>query len=196
LSKIPRTNFYKDSNNPVSQLFWGRVKLENAYSFSFYTKGGSLQRLIHEIKYHGGKELAFELGKEFAINMKDNGFRGEFDFICPVPLHKQRQKHRGYNQSEWLAKGMSEILKTPIENKVIRRKVFTKTQTKKNREQRWENVKDAFEVIDKDRIRHKHILLLDDVITTGSTLEACARELLEVEGTRVSVASLACVLEG
>jgi ComF family protein len=195
LSKIPRTNFHKDINNPVSQLFWGRLKLENAYSFSYYTKGGILQGLIHEIKYHGGKELASELGTEFARDLKRSGFPDKYDYICPVPLHKQRQKHRGYNQSEWLAKGMSEILKTPVETKILRRKVFTNTQTKKNREQRWENVKDAFEVIDQDKIKNKHILLLDDVITTGATLEACARELLEVEGTKVSVASLACALD-
>jgi ComF family protein len=191
LSKIPKTNFFKESDNPVSQIFWGRVNLESAFSFYFFSKGGSLQTLIHEIKYHGGKELAYELGLEFGLDLKSEGFNEVYDFICPVPLHKQKQKRRGYNQSEWLAKGLARILEIPVENNILSRKVFTSTQTKKNRQQRWENVKDAFKVIDIEKLKGKHVLLIDDVITTGATLEACAQQLLDVDGTKVSVASLA-----
>ena len=191
LSKIPKTHFHKDKNNPVSQIFWGRVKLESAFSFYFFVKGGSVQNLIHEIKYHGARELAFELGKEFGNELKSDGFSISYDLICPVPLHKQKERRRGYNQSDWICKGLSLALGIPVEPKLLSRKVFTSTQTKKNRQQRWDNVKDAFEISDKNKAVNKHILLVDDVITTGATLEACAQKLLEPGNTRVSVASLA-----
>jgi ComF family protein len=191
LNKIPKTNFFKEKNNPVSQVFWGRVNLQYAFSFYFFYKNGSLQNLIHEIKYHGAKELAYEFGKQFGFDLLQGFNFKEFDIICPVPLHKQREKKRGYNQSEWLARGLSEVLGIPYSNNLLIRKVFTKTQTKKNRQQRWENVKDAFSVNDISKVANKHILLLDDVITTGATLEACSQMLLEIEGTKVSVASLA-----
>jgi ComF family protein len=191
LSKIPKTNFIKNRDNPVSQVFWGRANLEYAFSYYFFTKNGCLQNLIHEIKYHGAKELAFELGKEFGNDLKHESYTKEFDVICPVPLHKQKEKLRGYNQSEWLASGLSDALKIPYNKNLLKRKVFTSTQTKKNRQQRWDNVKDAFEVDKISNIANKHILLLDDVLTTGATLEACAQKLLEIEGTTVSVASLA-----
>jgi ComF family protein len=191
LSKIPMTNFIKNKDNAVSQIFWGRAKLEYAFSYYFFTKNGSLQNLIHEIKYHGAKELAFEMGRKFGNDLKQESFSKEFDVICPVPLHKQKEKLRGYNQSEWLASGLSDALKIPYNKSLLKRKVFTSTQTKKNRQQRWENVKDAFEVDEISKVANKHILLLDDVLTTGATLEACAQKLLEIEGTTVSVASLA-----
>lgn len=190
LAKIPKTNFFKDKNNPVSQVFWGRVKLEHAFSFYFFYKNGSLQKLIHEIKYHGAKELAFELGREFGSDLLHEFRSNKFDVICPVPLHKQKEKRRGYNQSEWLALGLSDVLGIPCDKDLLIRKIFTVTQTKKNRQQRWENVKDAFEIGEISKVANRHILLLDDVITTGATLEACAQKLLEVEGTKVSVASL------
>jgi ComF family protein len=191
LSKIPKTNFCKDKNNPVAQIFWGRVKLENAFSYYYFTKGGSLQNLIHEIKYQGVKELAYELGKEFGMDLKESGIIDGIEMICPVPLHKEKEKRRGYNQSEWLAFGLSEILELPVEKNILKRIIFTSTQTKKNREQRWENVKDAFETADTNKIKNKHILLLDDVLTTGATLEACAQQFLETEGVKVSIATLA-----
>jgi ComF family protein len=191
LMKIAKTNFYKDKDNPVSQLFWGRVKLEHAFSFYYFSKGSNIQRLIHEVKYHGGKELALELGKEFGLEIKGSSFCSEIDVICPVPLHEQKEKRRGYNQSEWIARGLSEVLNIPIEKYLLKRMVYTSTQTKKSRQQRWENVKDAFEVGDVQKTADKHVLIVDDVLTTGATLEACAQKLLEIEGTKVSIVTLA-----
>jgi len=190
LSKIPKTNSFKNHETPVSQIFWGRVKLETAFSFYYFSKEGILQKIVHEIKYHGGKELAYEMGVLFGMDLKSDVTTSSYDFICPVPLHKMKQRSRGYNQSEWLAMGLAKQLEIPVDTKILSRQVYTGTQTKKNRQERWTNVKDAFEVTDSEKIKNKHILLIDDIITTGATLEACAAKILEIEGTRVSVASL------
>ncbi len=191
LFKIPKTNFYKTPENPVSQVFWGRVKLEYAFSFYHFTKGSILQRLIHEVKYRNAKELAYELGKEFGNELKGSDFHKQIDLIIPVPLHPKKEKKRGYNQSEWIARGIADVLNIPVCNQVLMRSIHTSTQTKKTRAQRWENVKDAFIVVDKSTIENKHVVILDDVLTTGATLEACANQLLQVEGTKVSIISLA-----
>jgi ComF family protein len=191
LVKIAKTNFLNNKENPISQAFWGRSKLEHAFSFYYFTKGSILQNLIHEIKYHGGKELAQVLGKEFGFGIKQSDQFYKFDLICPVPLHVQKEKRRGYNQSDWIAKGMAEVLSIPVSTNILQRKVFTSTQTKKNRQQRWENVKDAFVIGDYREAENKHILLVDDVMTTGATLEACAQKLLDIQGTKVSIAALA-----
>ncbi len=161
-----------------------------AFAQYFFTKGGCLQKLIHEIKYKGAKELAYELGREFGLTLKENGASG-YDLICPVPLHKEKEKRRGYNQSDWLARGMADILGVAYDKNLLVRKVFTSTQTKKNRQQRWENVKDAFDLGNKSDVENKHILLVDDVLTTGATLEACAQKLLDIKGSIVSIATLA-----
>lgn len=190
LYKIPKTNFFDDLNNPVSQIFWGRVNLERTFAYYYFTKGGCLQKLVHEIKYRGAKDLAFQLGRDFGTFLSEKS-TCKFDLVCPVPLHRQKEKLRGYNQSDWLARGLSSSLGIGYEKDLLKRKVFTSTQTKKNRQQRWDNVKDAFELGNKSLAKNKHILLVDDVLTTGATLEACAMKLLEIEGSRVSVATLA-----
>jgi len=191
LVKIAKTNFIENEVNPVSQSFWGRVKLENAFSFYYFTKGSILQNLIHEIKYKGAKELAYEMGKEFGFAIKQSNKEFSFDLICPVPLHPQKAKKRGYNQSDWIAKGMAEVLTIPVNCEILKRTVFTSTQTKKSRQQRWENVKDAFIASQLSNAENKHILVVDDVMTTGATLEACTQKLLEINGTMVSIATLA-----
>jgi ComF family protein len=191
LSKIVKTNFHLEKDNPVSQIFWGRVKIEHALSFYYFIKGGILQKLVHEIKYRGAKELAYELGKESAYVLKESDFFSKIDYLCPVPLHKQKEKKRGYNQSEWIARGLSEVLNIPVEKNILKRKIYTSTQTKKNRQQRWENVKDAFDIGEKHKLEKKHILIVDDVLTTGATLEACAQNILEIDGVKVSIFTLA-----
>lgn len=195
LFKIPKTNFHKNPTNLVNQAFWGRVKLEYAFSFYYFTKGSILQGLIHEIKYRDATNLAFELGKEFGIELKDSEFHKNIDLIIPVPLHPKKEKKRGFNQSDWIANGMSEILEIPVCTNALQRKLYTSTQTKKNRVQRWDNVKDAFEVTNQSIIENKHVVILDDVLTTGATLEACANEILKTKGTKVSVISLAYALD-
>jgi len=188
---IPRTNYHLKTDNPVSQLFWGRCMIEQAAAFSFYTRDSRIRRLIHQLKYKGIREVGPELGRIYARTLKSSGFLDDIDLIIPVPLHPSKKRQRGYNQSDLISLGISEVSGIPMESDLLVRKTVSKTQTRKTRYDRWINVEDIFRVTDQDRIKDMHILLVDDVITTGSTLEACASELLKVENVKVSVAALA-----
>jgi ComF family protein len=188
---IPRTNYHLKPDNPVSQLFWGRCMIEQAAAFSFYTRDSRIRRLIHQLKYKGIREVGPELGRIYARTLKSSGFLNDIDLIIPVPLHPSKKRQRGYNQSDLISLGISEVSGIPMESDLLVRKTVSKTQTRKTRYDRWINVEDIFRVTDQDRIENMHILLVDDVITTGSTLEACASELLKVENVKVSVAALA-----
>lgn len=190
-SDLPVTNFHLNHENKVAQLFWGRVNIENATSFFAYNKGSNYQHLIHFIKYKGMKELGFETGRRFGIYLMDSAGFCEVDLIVPVPLHPKKQKTRGYNQSEWIARGISESMEKPDSVGNLQRCLHTSTQTRKNRYERWENVENIFEVIRPDEFKGKHVLLIDDVVTTGSTLESCAFQLLQIENVKVSIATLA-----
>ena len=189
LYSLPKTNFHKSRKNMVSELFWGKVPIQFATSYSYFHKKGVLQNIILNLKYKGEKEVGMELGKHLGRELKTSDF-ASIDTIIPVPLHKKRLKKRGYNQSEWIAKGISEIMGKPIDNKSVIRTINTETQTKKTKAQRWENVKDIFQVKNKNEIINKHVLLIDDIITTGSTLEACASVILKEKNTSVSIATL------
>jgi len=188
---IPRTNYHLKPDNPVSQLFWGRCMIEQAAAFSFYTRDSRIRKLIHQLKYKGIREVGSELGRIYARTLKSSGFLNDIDLIIPVPLHPSKKRQRGFNQSDLISLGISEVSGIPMESELLVRKTVTKTQTRKTRYDRWTNVEDIFRVTDQDRIKDMHILLVDDVITTGSTLEACASELLKVENVKVSVAALA-----
>ena len=192
LIDLPRTRFHELPENDVARIFWGRLMVENATSFIFFTKDSRYRQILHEIKYQGQKELAYELGKMFGLELKDTAFSST-DLIHPVPLHPARLRQRGYNQSELIAAGMSEILKIPLASTYVKRKVPTRTQTRKTRYERWENVRNTFCIPDPELLIDKHILLVDDVITTGATIEACASTLLSLKGVKVSIASLAYV---
>jgi ComF family protein len=188
---IPRTNYHLKPDNPVARLFWGRCMIEKAAAFSFYTKDSRIKKLIHQLKYKGVRELGTELGRIYGNSLQSSGFLDEIDLIIPVPLHPSKRRKRGFNQSDLIAAGMSEATGIPMDTGILVRKTASKTQTHKSRYERWTNVRDIFGVIDRDRLRNKHILLVDDVITTGSTLEACATEILREGNTKVSVAVLA-----
>jgi len=188
---LPVTNFHLHDKNKVEQLFWGRVKIENATAFFTYNKGSNYQHLIHFIKYKGLKELGFETGRRFGTALSESPEYKSIDFVVPVPLHPKKQKSRGYNQSEWIAGGISEALEKPVSVNNLRRNLHTSTQTRKNRYERWENVESIFEVITPNEFKGKHILLIDDVVTTGSTIESCASQLLRIENVKVSIATLA-----
>ncbi|GAB1452588.1 ComF family protein [Draconibacterium sp.] len=188
---LPISNFHRQPGNKVEQLFWGRVHIENATAFFIFKKGSNYQHLIHFIKYKGMKELGFETGRRFGISLVESPGFSAVDYIVPVPLHPKKQKLRGYNQSEWIAKGISESMKKPVSIDNLKRNLHTSTQTRKNRFERWENVENIFEVTRPNEFEGKHVLLIDDVVTTGSTLESCAFQLLQIENVKVSIATLA-----
>ena len=147
--------------------------------------------MIHALKYEENKEVGIYLGEQIAYEIESSQFFNSIDYIIPVPLHPKKEKIRGYNQSLCIAKGIKEILKIKIDSKSLQRKVNTESQTKKNKYSRWKNVDQVFELIDKNRLSNKHILLVDDVVTTGSTLESCISTLEQSEGIKVSIVTIA-----
>jgi ComF family protein len=189
--KLPTTGFHMHQENIISQIFWGRVQIHSATSFLFFNKGGNVQRLMHALKYKGHKEVGVYLGRLFGQTLKESVLFNTADLIVPVPLHPKKQYRRGFNQSEVIAEGMQTSLNIPVSTNNLVRLLYTSSQTKKARYNRWENVKDVFKVKDANAFKGKHLILVDDVLTTGATLEACANPLLEIPNTKVSVATLA-----
>lgn len=192
---LPKTNFHKRPDNPLAVVFWGRVNLENVSAFYFFSKRGKVQRLMHRFKYKGSPEIGVYLGRLYGLELKEETAYQNIDMVIPVPLHPQKQQKRGYNQSEKFADGLAQTMGIALETNILIRTHASETQTRKSRFSRWENVKEIFQVTVPQKIAGKHILLVDDVITTGATIEACAKHLFETEGVKVSVASLACALK-
>jgi ComF family protein len=169
LSEIPVTNYHSISNNPVEKRFWGKINIESATSFYFFTKGSPFQKLIHELKYRNNKEVGIYLGKYAAANIASGTFFEGIDVIVPVPLHPAKYKKRGYNQSELLCKGLADFTGYATDFSNLRRTKETETQTKKSVYDRYMNTSGIFEVQNPEIFENKHILLVDDVLTTGST---------------------------
>ena len=190
---LPRTNYWKEAGNPMERLFWGKIRLEHACALFFFAKGSRFRKLLHKLKYNGKKEIGIALGRRLGMELKAAPFYQAIDLIIPIPLHQKKLRKRGYNQSEQIAAGMAATTGWKLDAESVTRNLYTETQTNKSRMERWENVSEVFVVKYPERIKGKHVLLVDDVITTGSTIEACAARLLEVEGCSVSVATLACV---
>lgn len=191
LFHLPKTNFHLYADNPVVKLFWGRVNIFSGASFLSFAKGSRVQHLIHQFKYRGKKEIGLSLGKRYGNELKQSSLFSSINLITPVPLHKEKLKKRGYNQSDFFARGLSEAFETEHKN-ILMRTRSTETQTKKSRFARWKNVEEIFQITEPETVRGKHVLLVDDVVTTGATLEACAQKILEVPDTKVSVATIAC----
>jgi len=191
LHHIPRTNFHLKPDNPVAQLFYGRVQIEFATSFFYFSKGSKYQTLLHNLKYKGMKELGEEVGKQFGIDLMLSPEFSSVDVICPVPLHPLKEKKRGYNQSWWIASGIAKQMQKELSDNNLKRVTATETQTRKTRFERWQNVEGIFELSHPESFSGKHILLIDDVVTTGSTLEACAASIISKTNARVSIATLA-----
>jgi ComF family protein len=169
----------------------GRVPYLNALSFYVFEKSGRVQKLLHSIKYQGQKDLATHLGKIYAEDLLNENVNNDFDVVVPVPLHSSKLRQRGFNQSEYFARGLAEGLNKNLDTEKMIRKVATKTQTRKKKFERWENVEGIFELKDKEFFRNRHVLLVDDVITTGATVEAAWQCLKDVEEIKISVASIA-----
>lgn len=191
LFHLPKTNFHQEKNNPVSMLFWGRVGIRYAASYYTFSKGSQFQSLIHKLKYHDKKEIGVTLGRHFGESLKESDFFKDIDLIIPVPLHPKKEKIRGYNQAVFIANGLSYSMQKPVEIGNLVRLIHTDSQTRKNKLERWQNVESIFQINDTASLENKHILLVDDVVTTGSTLEACAHAILKAKGAQVSVATLA-----
>jgi ComF family protein len=188
---MPETNFHSDPDNPVARVFWGRVGVRAATALFFYKKGGAVQQLIHQLKYRGHKEIGIHLGKLLGSEIKHQPFFDGIDCIVPIPLHRKKKKMRGFNQAELIGLGVSQALEIPMNVKTVIRQIASDTQTRKGRYNRWENVSEIFLVKDDTALQDKHVLVVDDVITTGATMEACLQALSRVPGITLSVACIA-----
>ncbi len=191
-SFLPKTGYERNEDNPLARVFYGRVRLRAVTACFFFSKEGKVQHLIHELKYKGNSDAGVFLGQELGKTLKEAPLFQGVDYLIPVPLHPKREKERGYNQSKMIAQGISEVTGIPIGDEFLRRLVHTSTQTHKSKEERWQNVKDIFELRHEDKLENKYVLLVDDVLTTGATLEACALKLSSVPGITISCATAAC----
>jgi ComF family protein len=187
---LPQTRFHQHADNPVEKIFWGRLPLVAATAQYYFTKESLMQRLMHQFKYRGHKELGFYLGQQLGADLSQTSRFSGIDALVPLPLFGAKERKRGYNQAMVLCEGMADVLQKPVLKNSVRRTMLTESQTKKNRVERWQNVEGRFEVSDIPSIAGKHILLVDDVVTTGATLEACGRALLETDGVQLSIATL------
>ena len=188
---LPKTNFHLSIKNPVDALFYGRVPIQLASSYYTFTKRGAVQKILHAIKYKQNKDLAILIGNWYAEELKENPIISQSEIIIPVPLHPKKLTIRGFNQSEVFADGLAKGLQIPVNTTHLVRTEFTETQTKKNKFERWENVEDKFRIENPNDLQNKHIILVDDVITTGATIEACCQALLQIPDVKISVLSMA-----
>lgn len=191
ITTLPYTNAHLEKDNAIERIFWGRLKLEQAFSMLYFNKKGKVQNLMHELKYNGKKELGEVLGNLYAEHLLKNIDLNHIDIIVPVPIHPKKKQIRGYNQSDFIAKGMGERLNIPMSDNSVEKNVHTSSQTNKNRQERWENVDNTFTILNEENLTNKHVLLIDDVLTTGSTIESCGNEILKLPGTKLSVATIA-----
>ena len=189
--RLPKTNFHLEKENPVVKNFWGKVPVKAAGSYFYFTKGEKVQQLIFNFKYRGRKNIGVSIGEMYGYDLKKSQLFEKIDVIVPVPLHASKLRKRGYNQSEFFAMGLSKTMNIPVESKAVKRIINTDTQTRKHRYERFINMDKVFSIVNPDSLKGKHILLVDDVITTGSTLSACAESILAVPGTSVSIATIA-----
>ncbi|MGN7990552.1 ComF family protein [Pedobacter sp. 22226] len=191
LYDLPFTDYHQHAENRVAKQLWGRVPLHAAMAMLYFRKGAKVQNLIHNLKYNGRTDVGVLLGNMLGEKLKMSLLYKDVDLIIPVPLHRKKYKHRGYNQCTFIAEGIAERMETGFSEENLVRNNATESQTKKSRYNRYENMQNVFEVHDQAYIAGKHILLVDDVITTGATLEACANELLNSGAAKVSIAALA-----
>ncbi len=191
ISEIPRTNFHLQKDNPVEKRFWGKAEILKATSFFFFTKGSPFQKLLHELKYRDNKEIGELMGKYAAVDLLNDEVFSSIDYIIPIPLHPKKYVKRGYNQSELICNGMAKIFNKPVDIKSLIRIRENTTQTKKSVFERYENTAGIFELKNPEVFKNKHILLVDDVLTTGSTIEAAIQALKNCEGIKISIFTLA-----
>lgn len=191
LAQLPETGFSDHFDNPIEKIFYGRLPVKEAMAAYYFTKSSVLQQLIHTLKYRNNQQLGLEMGRWMGVLLQKSGRFTGLDALVPLPLFPEKEKKRGYNQAAVLCQGISDILNIPIAKDFVVRKRFTQTQTKKGRNDRWRNVDGSFEVQNEAAFYGKHLLLVDDVITTGATLEACGHVMKAVNDTELSIAAFA-----
>lgn len=190
LARLPETGFHMHANNPAEKIFWGRIPLAAATAQYYFTKESLIQKLMHQFKYRSDQALGMMLGRLMGIALaQTNRFLG-MDALVPLPLFSAKERKRGFNQATVLCEGISEILNIPVLTKAVIRSQHTETQTRKGRMERWINMEGKFEIRDPGILIGKKILLVDDVITTGATLEACGTEIIEAGVQSLSIAAL------
>jgi ComF family protein len=191
LAELPVTGFHEEPDNPLAEMFWGRVRLTQAIAWFYFRKGSAYQDVLHKLKYNDRPDIGFRLGRLYGFELsRSTGFIRP-DLLVPVPLNRKKLRKRGYNQSAAIAEGISCGMGIPLAANALTRPVATATQTRKSRYDRYLNVTGKFRADDQSLLENRHIFLIDDVVTTGATLEACAEELLRLPGVSVSVAALA-----
>lgn len=189
LYNLPVTKFHTMKDNPVEQVFWGRTDIFSATAFCYFVKDGKLQKILHALKYLNRQDVGEEMGRQFGNVLLESDRFCTIDAIVPVPLHPKKQRLRGYNQSLSIATGLSQSLNTEVKD-ALKRVLFNPTQTKKGRYERWENVAGIFELNPEYNLQNMHVLLVDDVMTTGSTLEAAIVALQKIPNIKVSLGVL------
>lgn len=191
LMDLPYTDYHLYAENKVAKQFWGRLSVNAAMAMLYFKKGTKVQNLIHNLKYNGKTEVGTRLGHLLADKLSQSNLFDNVDLIIPVPLHPKKQRTRGYNQSEHIANGIAERLNLPMSTLHLLRNRVTTTQTKKTRYYRFENMQTVFSVFKPEQLKNLHVLLIDDVITTGATLEACGNALLDIGIKKLSIAAVA-----
>ncbi|REJ80575.1 MAG: ComF family protein [Bacteroidetes bacterium] len=190
--KLPKTNYHLVADNTLVRLFWGKTKVNAATSYYHFGKGEKVQNLIHNLKYHQRTDIGQLIGELLAFQIMSTDLFSGIDIVIPVPLHESRLRQRGFNQCDSIADGLSKELGVPSGSGLLRRIAATTTQTKKQRHERHLNMEGVFQSKDVICLQGKHVLLVDDVITTGATLVACAEEILKSKGAQVSICAIAC----
>lgn len=191
---LPETSFQLKKENPFTEKFWGRVNIQAGTAMYLFAKDGRVQNMIHQLKYKRKAEVGTILGRKLGSSLRHSPFFAQVDIVVPVPLHIRKQRIRGYNQSEVFAEGIAETFGRPCLGNGLRRVIHSASQTKQSREARLHNVGEVFEVNKPEQLKGRHILLVDDVLTTGATLETCANKLLELPGVKVSMATIAIAI--
>jgi ComF family protein len=191
LTGLPKTYYWDYPTNPVEKLFWGKLNVTSACAFLHFVKESKVQNLLHRFKYEGKSGIGFELGKAFAQILQEKNWFSDVDVVIPIPLHISKEMRRGYNQSAYIADGMGEVIDVKVRNHALKRILASESQTRKSRFARTENVNQVFELSNIDSVKGKNVLLVDDVITTGSTLEAAGNTILRAGASKLYIATIA-----
>ncbi|WP_180908655.1 ComF family protein [Flavobacterium salmonis] len=189
--EMPLTQYYLDSNNEAVKKFYGKIEIEHASAFLYFNKKGMVQELIHNLKYKGNEEIGTVLGNWYVEDLKNIQLKTPFSAVIPVPLHQKKFRERGYNQVTTFGNTLAKGLNIGYDDTILFRKKYSKTQSKKNLLGRSEGIENVFDVNYSEQNRNKHFLLVDDVLTTGATLEACSRALLKIPGVKISIVCMA-----